>query len=156
WAEVRRRGADIGFAQDPDADRLAIGDETGRYIGEELSIALCADLVLSRTPGPVVVNGSSSRTTADIAAKYGCSFYRSYVGEAHVAAKMRSVGAVIGGEGNGGLIEPPVCYVPHSFAAMAYVLEGQAARGQPPSASVHNPPPHSIATNHTTSPPHRL
>ncbi len=126
---VRKLGADVGFAQDPDADRLAIVDNTGRYIGEELTLALCADFVLARTPGPVVVNGSTSRVSADIAAKYGCPFHRSHVGEAHVVAKMRAVGAILGGEGNGGLIEPRVGYVRDSFASMAYVLAGLAARG---------------------------
>lgn len=143
-AEVKRRGADIGFAQDPDADRLAIVDETGRYIGEELTLALCADHILQRKPGPVVVNGSTSRTTADIAARYGCEFHRSYVGEAHVAAKMRSVGAIIGGEGNGGLIEPRVGYVRDSFAAMAYVLDGLALGHRPLSAWVDSLPRYSI------------
>jgi phosphomannomutase len=142
--EVRSRRADIGFAQDPDADRLAIVDDQGRYIGEELTLALCADYILARTPGPVVVNGSTSRTTADIAAKYGCEFHRSYVGEAHVAAKMRSVKAIIGGEGNGGLIEPRVGYVRDSFAAMAYVLAGIAAAGRPLSAWVDSLPKYSI------------
>ncbi len=66
---VRRQGADVGFAQDPDADRLAVVDNHGRYIGEELTLALCADYVLERTPGPVVVNGSTSRVTADVAAR---------------------------------------------------------------------------------------
>ena len=66
---ARRKGADVCFAQDPDADRLAIVDNTGRYIGEELTLALCADFVLARRPGPVVVNGSTSRVTADIAAR---------------------------------------------------------------------------------------
>lgn len=122
--EVHRVGADIGFAQDPDADRLAIVDENGRYIGEELTLALCADFVLSRTPGPIVVNGSTSRTTADIAEKYGCPFYRSSVGEAHVVAKMNEVNAIIGGEGNGGLIDPKIGFVRDSFAGMAYVLAG--------------------------------
>lgn len=142
--EVRRRGADIGFAQDPDADRLAIVDETGRYVGEELTLALCADLVLSRSPGPVVVNGSSSRTTADIAAKYNCPFHRSYVGEAHVAAKMRAVRAIIGGEGNGGVIEPRVGYVRDSFAGMAYVLDGLAAGRGPLSKWVDSLPRYAI------------
>jgi phosphomannomutase len=126
-AKVREVRADVGFAQDPDADRLAIVDETGRYIGEELTLALCADLILARTPGPVVVNGSTSRTTADIAAKHGCPFFRSHVGEANVVATMREVNAIIGGEGNGGLIEPKVGYVRDSFAAMAYVLAGLAS-----------------------------
>jgi phosphomannomutase len=128
-AEVRRLGADVGFAQDPDADRLAIVDETGRYIGEELTLALCVDQILPRTPGPVVVNGSTSRVTADLAAKYGCPFHRSHVGEANVVAKMKVVSAVIGGEGNGGLIDPRIGFVRDSFASMAYVLAGLSSRG---------------------------
>ena len=123
---VRRVGADAGFAQDPDADRLAIVDHTGRYIGEELTLALCADWVLSRTPGPFVVNGSTSRVNADIAAKYGCEFHRSWVGEANVTAMMRDKHAILGGEGNGGVIEPQVGYVRDSFVSMAYVLDGLA------------------------------
>ncbi len=148
--EVKRQKADVGFAQDPDADRLAIVDETGRYIGEELTLALCADYVLARRPGPIVVNGSTSRTTADIAAKYACPFHRSYVGEAHVAAKMRAVGAIIGGEGNGGLIEPRVGYVRDSFAAMAYVLAGLAESGRPLSAWVDSLPRYAIVKDKVT------
>jgi phosphomannomutase len=125
---VRRLGADVGFAQDPDADRLAIVDNTGRYIGEELTLALGADHVLARRKGPIVVNGSTSRVTADVAAKHGCEFHRSYVGEAHVTAMMKEVGAVLGGEGNGGVIEPAVGYVRDSFVSMAYVLDGLAQR----------------------------
>lgn len=126
---VRERGADVGFAQDPDADRLAIVDNNGRYIGEELTLALCADDRLAREPGPLVVNGSTSRVNADIAAKYGCDFHRTYVGEAHVVATMRTVGAVLGGEGNGGVIEPRVGYVRDSFVSMAYILDGLTSRG---------------------------
>jgi phosphomannomutase len=121
---VKQLGADVGFAQDPDADRLAIVDETGRYIGEELTLALCADFVLATRKGPFVVNGSTSRVTADIAAKHGCPFFRSHVGEANVVTKMNDVGAVFGGEGNGGVIDPQVGFVRDSFASMAYVLNG--------------------------------
>ncbi len=123
---VKQLGADVGFAQDPDADRLAIVDETGRYIGEELTLALCADFVLATRKGPFVVNGSTSRVTADIAAKHGCPFFRSHVGEANVVTKMNEVGAVFGGEGNGGVIDPQVGFVRDSFASMAYVLNGLA------------------------------
>ena len=113
---------------DPDADRLAIIDNTGRYIGEELTLGLAADHVLSRKKGPVVVNGSTSRVTADLAEKYGCPFHRSHVGEANVVAKMLEVGAILGGEGNGGVIEPQVGFVRDSFVSMAYVLDGLALR----------------------------
>ncbi|HTI49854.1 MAG TPA: phosphoglucosamine mutase [Planctomycetaceae bacterium] len=149
-SEVRERLADIGFAQDPDADRLAIVDESGRYIGEELTLALCADFILKRTPGPVVVNGSTSRVTADIAAKYGCPFHRSHVGEANVVARMKAVNAIVGGEGNGGLIEPKVGYVRDSFAAMAYVLAGIVERGQPLSAWVDSLPKYTIVKDKIT------
>ena len=142
--EVRRLGADLGFAEDPDADRLAIVDEQGRYIGEELTLALGVDHVLKQRRGPVVVNGSTSRTTADLATRYGCAFHRSYVGEAHVVAKMRAIGAVIGGEGNGGLIEPRVGWVRDSFAAMAYVLAELAQRSQPLSQWVAELPDYAI------------
>ena len=124
---VKQLGADVGFAEDPDADRLAIVDETGRYIGEELTLALCADFVLATRKGPFVVNGSTSRVTADIAAKHGCPFFRSHVGEANVVTKMNEVGAAFGGEGNGGVIDPQVGFVRDSFAAMAYVLNGLVA-----------------------------
>lgn len=127
-AAVTEHRADVGFAQDPDADRLAIVDNTGRYIGEELTLALAVDHILSRQKGSVVVNGSTSRVTADLAAKHGCQFYRSHVGEANVVAKMREVNALIGGEGNGGVIEPKVGFVRDSFVSMAYVLDGLVAR----------------------------
>ena len=127
---VKQLGADVGFAQDPDADRLAIVAETGRYIGEELTLALCADFVLATRKGPFVVNGSTSRVTADVAAKHGCPFFRSHVGEANVVTKMNEVGAVFGGEGNGGVIDPQVGFVRDSFASMAYVLNGLACIGE--------------------------
>ena len=125
---VKTHHADVGFAQDPDADRLAIVDHTGRYIGEEMTLGLAADHVLSRQKGPVVVNGSTSRVTADLAAKYDCPFHRSHVGEANVVAKMRQVQAILGGEGNGGVIDPQVGYVRDSFVSMAYVLDGLVTR----------------------------
>ena len=128
-AAVVSNSADAGFAQDPDADRLAIVDNTGHYIGEELTLALAADHVLETRKGPFVVNGSTSRITADIAEKHGCQFHRSFVGEAHVCAKMRAVQAVLGGEGNGGVIEPDIGYVRDSLVSMAYVLDGLVKRG---------------------------
>lgn len=143
-AEVTRVGADIGFAQDPDADRLAIIDEGGRYIGEEYTLALCVDHVLRQMPGPVVTNCSSSRMTEDIARKYGVPFFRSAVGEANVVDLMRRERAVIGGEGNGGVIDPRVGPVRDSFVGMALVLDSMASRGLPVSALAGELPRYAI------------
>ena len=144
--------ADVGFAQDPDADRLAVVDDTGRYIGEELTIALCADHVLATRPGPAVVNGSTSRVIADIAARHGCPFHRSYVGEAHVVAKMKEVSAVLGGEGNGGVIEPRVGFVRDSFVGMAYILDRLSARQETLADWVDTLPRYTIVKNKITCP----
>ncbi|MDA0833832.1 MAG: phosphoglucosamine mutase [Planctomycetota bacterium] len=149
---VRHHGADVGFAQDPDADRLAIVDEKGNFIGEELTLALSADFVLAHRPGPVVVNGSTSRVTADIAARYGCEFHRSMVGEAHVCTKMKEVKGILGGEGNGGVIEPRVGYVRDSFVAMAYTLAGLAEKEIPLSAWVDSLPKYAIVKDKLTCP----
>ena len=129
--KVTRAGADIGFCQDPDADRLAIIDERGRYLGEEYTLALCVDHVLRSTPGPVVTNCSTSRMTEDLARRYGEPFFHSAVGEANVVDEMLLRAAVIGGEGNGGVIDPRVGLVRDSFVGMALVLDAMARRGQP-------------------------
>jgi phosphomannomutase len=127
-ARVTSSGADIGFCQDPDADRLAIIDERGRYLGEEYTLALCVDHELRRRPGPIVTNCSTSRMSEDLATKHGVPFYRSAVGEANVVDVMIARGAVLGGEGNGGVIDPRVGWVRDSFAGMALVLDAMAAR----------------------------
>lgn len=123
-------GANVGFAQDPDADRLAIIDETGRYIGEELTLALAASHRLSQAIGPVVFNLSTSRTTEDLAGRFGASVVRTPVGEIHVVEAIRGVSALIGGEGNGGVIDPRVGYVRDSFVAMALILDLMAQTGE--------------------------
>ncbi|MCC7475573.1 MAG: phosphoglucosamine mutase [Pirellulales bacterium] len=125
---VTARGAQVGFCQDPDADRLAIIDERGRYVGEEYTLALCVDHVLRHTPGPVVANCSTSRMTEDLALKYNVPFHRSAVGEANVVDEMLRCGAVLGGEGNGGVIDPRVVLVRDSFVGMALVLAAMAER----------------------------
>ncbi len=153
---VRQHGADVGFAQDPDADRLAIVDNTGRYIGVELTLALGADFVLATRKGPIVVNGSTSRVTADLAEKHGCPFHRSHVGEANVVAKMKEVGAVLGGEGNGGVIEPQVGFVRDSFVSMAYVLAGLAAGNRTVAAWADSLPSYTIIKDKLTCPGERV
>ena len=150
--QVVDSGADIGFAQDPDADRLAVIDENGRYIGEELTLALVLDNVLSKTPGPVVVNGSTSRVNQDITEKYGCEFHRSAVGEANVVTRMKAVNAIIGGEGNGGVIDPRIGYVRDSFDGMALILEGLAERGGKLSDWVDSLPVYHILKDKVTCP----
>ena len=119
----------VGFCQDPDADRLAIIDGTGRYIGEELTLALAVDHQLRQAPGPVVSNCSSSRVTRDLAEKHGVAFHQSAVGEANVVDCMLKHEAVLGGEGAGGVIHPKVVLVRDSFVAMAMTLDSMAARG---------------------------
>ncbi len=134
-ARVTEQSAAIGFCQDPDADRLAIIDEGGRYLGEEYTLALCVDHVLrSGRRGPIVTNCSTSRMSEDLAAKYGVPFFRSKVGEANVVDVMLREHAVLGGEGNGGAINPRVGLVRDSFVGMALVLDAMAARDLPVSA----------------------
>ncbi len=126
---VRDASAAVGFCQDPDADRLALIDETGRYVGEEYTLAICADHALRKKPGTIVTNCSTSRMTEDLAVRYGVPFFRSAVGEANVVYAMNAHGAALGGEGNGGVIDPRVVLVRDSFVGMAQVLDAMASRG---------------------------
>jgi len=165
---VKQHGADIGFAQDPDADRLAVVDEQGRYIGEEYTLALCAEQVLARGVGQgkgsdaqsviggdpalhtslpqphCAANLSTSRMIDDVAARHGGVVHRSAVGEANVATVMRQHGAVVGGEGNGGIIWPVVSHVRDSIVGAALLLEMLAKRGQALSQIVAAMPAYSI------------
>ena len=127
-SRIPAAGAAVGFCQDPDADRLALIDDRGAYIGEEYTLALCLDHVLRSRPGPIVTNCATSRMAADLAAKYGVPYFRSAVGEANVVAEMQARGAVFGGEGNGGPIDPRVGFVRDSFVGMALVLDALAER----------------------------
>ncbi|MGN6369533.1 MAG: phosphoglucosamine mutase [Phycisphaerae bacterium] len=135
-AKVVEKRAAVGFAQDPDADRLAVVDENGVYIGEEYTLALCAYARMLVKPVPVVANLSTSRMVDDIAAKFGQKVYRTAVGEANVAGKMQEVngpgagGNVIGGEGNGGIIDLRVGPVRDSFLGMAMVLDLMTRTGK--------------------------
>jgi phosphomannomutase len=126
------RGADVGFVQDADADRLAIINERGEPIGEELTLAVAAQYILGCKKGPIVCNLSSSRALDDIAREAGVECLRSKIGEINVVEKLLAAEprAVIGGEGNGGVIFPDVHPCRDSFAAMALILEAMAATGQ--------------------------
>jgi phosphomannomutase len=123
--------ADIGFAQDADADRLAIVSEKGHPIGEDYTLAIAVDHILSRTPGTVVVNLSTTTAVDDIAAAHGCRIVKSKIGEINVTEMMKAENAVIGGEGNGGVIYPSVNFARDSFTAMAITLHYLAERGKP-------------------------
>jgi phosphomannomutase len=146
--QVAASGADIGFVLDPDSDRLAMIDENGRYIGEELTLALAVLSRLRRAStderGPVVINMSTSRLVEDIAKRFGVPCHRSAVGEANVCEMMRAVGALIGGEGNGGVIDPRVGFVRDPFIGMGLVLNLLADTGQKLSEIVAELPAYAI------------
>lgn len=155
-SQVARQGCAIGFVLDPDADRLALVDETGRYIGEELTLALAVEYRLRQERGPVVANMSTSRVVEDICRKYGCPFHRAAVGEANVGEKMREVGAVLGGEGNGGVIDPRVGYVRDPFIGMGLVLNLLADTGKKLSELVAELPAYTIVKDKYAVPADRL
>ncbi|OHB54990.1 MAG: phosphoglucosamine mutase, partial [Planctomycetes bacterium RBG_13_44_8b] len=127
---VQKVGANIGFAQDPDGDRLAIVDENGRYIGEEYTLALVAKHIFSSKKGTAATNLSTSRMLDDIAEEAGCKVIRTPVGEANVAAAMIKNNCIIGGEGNGGVIDLRVGPVRDSLVAMSLILELCAKTGK--------------------------
>ncbi len=138
---VRAEGADVGFAVDPDADRLALVDETGRALSEEYTLALAVDGVLERSPGPVVVNLSTASLVEHVAARHGVTVERTPVGEAHVVARMLESGAPIGGEGNGGVVYPALHPGRDALVGMALILQILAARGETLGARVATFPP---------------
>lgn len=126
---IREVQADVGFAQDPDADRLVVVDETGRVLSEELTLALAVQAALSREKGPVVINMSTSRVIEDIAEKFDVPVYRTKVGEANVVEGIQEYGAVIGGEGNGGVIYPRINIARDSLVGIVLILERMAQTG---------------------------
>ena len=120
---VRESGADVGFAVDPDVDRLALVDERGEPLGEERTLALAAEVAMRRKPGTIVTNLSTSQLVEDVAARYSGSVVRSPVGEINVARRMQEEGAVIGGEGNGGVILPDLHYTRDAPMGTALILQ---------------------------------
>ncbi len=126
---VRKENAHLGVVTDPDADRLALVDDLGRLFGEEYTQATAFDFILSKNPGPSATNLSSSRICDVVAEQYGQVCHRSAVGEINVVKKMQEVGAVIGGEGNGGVILPELHYGRDALAGIALTLQLLAERG---------------------------
>jgi phosphomannomutase len=120
---VRDARADVGIAVDPDVDRLALVDETGRAIGEDYTLALAAMLVLRHLEGPVVTNLSTSLVVADVVSRSGSTLTLAPVGEVNVAVRMRDIRAVIGGEGNGGVILPSVHLGRDAPVGIALILQ---------------------------------
>lgn len=125
---VIKNRADIGFAQDPDADRLAIVDEKGKPLGEEYTVTMVTDHLLLKEKGRVVVNLSTTKAVEDVATKHGVQFARAIVGEINVVEEMKKKGARIGGEGNGGVISPEIHLGRDSLAGIVYILEMMAKR----------------------------
>lgn len=134
---VDQTHAAVGFAQDPDADRLAIVDEHGTVIDNDDVLALVVDTVFGKLPGDAVVNLTTSSAIDEIAARYGRRVFRTAVGEANVVETMQTVKAVVGGEGsNGGIILPAVHLCRDSYAGMGLVLDRMAETGLPVSQLV--------------------
>lgn len=139
--------ADVGFVVDPDVDRLAIVMENGEMFVEEYTLVAVADYVLSQTPGNTVSNLSSSRALRDVTEKHGCQYNAAAVGEVNVVTKMKETGAVIGGEGNGGVIYPELHYGRDALVGVALFLTLLAKEGKKVSELKAGYPRYAIAKN---------
>jgi phosphomannomutase len=129
-AAVKAHQADVGFAQDMDADRLAIVSGEGVAIGEEYTLLLATVKVLGKNPGPVVANLSTTSALQEVVSRFGCPLFLSKIGEVNVTEEMQKQSAVIGGEGNGGVIYPRLNFARDSLVGMALVLHLLAETGQ--------------------------
>lgn len=139
--------ADVGFVVDPDVDRLAIVMENGEMFVEEYTLVSIADYVLSKTPGTTVSNLSSSRALRDVTERHGCTYTASAVGEVNVVTQMKRTGAVIGGEGNGGVIYPASHYGRDALVGVALFLSLLAHKGKKVSELKKEYPQYEIAKN---------
>ncbi len=149
---VQETGADVGFAVDPDVDRLAIVSNRGRAIGEDYTLALATRLVLRYRQGPVVTNLSTSRVVEDAAVAGGATLVRAPVGEVNVAVKMRDTAAVVGGEGNGGVILPEVHLGRDAPVGAALVLQLMLEEARPLASIVDDLPHYSIVKDKLARP----
>ncbi len=124
------QGADLGFAVDPDVDRLALVDGSGRALSEEMTLVLAMDFLLGKTPGPVAVNLSTTGLIETVAAKHGCKVFRTPVGEANVVATILEQDCIMGGEGNGGVIYPTLHAGRDALVGIAMILQFVAESGK--------------------------
>ena len=145
-ADLMSQGrADVGFVVDPDVDRLAIVMEDGRMFVEEYTLVAVADYVLSHTPGATVSNLSSSRALRDVTRAHACDYSAAAVGEVNVVTEMKRTGAIIGGEGNGGVIYPELHYGRDALVGVALFLTLMAKSGKKVSELKAGYPPYAIA-----------
>jgi len=141
---VAESGAAVGLAVDPDVDRLSLVDETGRPMGEDLTLVLAAATVLERSPGPVVTNLSTSQVVEEVAAAFDVPLHRAPVGEVNVVRRMQREGAVVGGEGNGGVILPALHLTRDAPLAAALILQHLADKEVTPSEAAARWPSYDI------------
>lgn len=144
---MRQGGIDVGFVVDPDVDRLAIVMENGEMFVEEYTLVAVADYILSHSPGNTVSNLSSSRALRDVTNAHGCQYNAAAVGEVNVVAKMKETNAVIGGEGNGGVIYPEAHYGRDALVGVALFLSLLAKSGKTVSQLKASYPQYAIAKN---------
>ncbi|MCX6550125.1 MAG: phosphoglucosamine mutase [Acidobacteria bacterium] len=153
---VRAHHCDVGFAQDMDADRQAVVSEHGEAIGEDYTLVLATWHVLGREQGPVVANLSTTAALDEIAKRFGCPLVRTKIGEANVTERMRSEHAVIGGEGNGGVIYPRINFARDSHVGMALILHLLVSSGKTVSELVADLPPLCMVKEKLTCPSNRI
>ena len=153
---VKEHQADIGFAQDMDADRLAIVSDQGVAIGEDYTLVLAILHVLSREKGPVVANLSTTSAVEDVARKFECPVFLTKIGEVNVTDAMRQHGAVIGGEGNGGVIYPRINFARDSLVGIALVLHLLAESGKSVTELLETIPRYSIVKEKMSCPSQRI
>ncbi len=153
---VIEHGADIGFAQDMDADRLAIVSEQGKAIGEDYTLLLATLYVLGKQLGPIVANLSSASALQDIANRFNCPLFLTRIGEVNVTEEMQKENAVIGGEGNGGVIYPRINFARDSLVGMAVILHLLAETGQTITELVNGLPHFSMIKEKLACPSHKI
>ena len=155
-AAVTQHSADIGFAQDMDADRLAVVSEQGKPIGEDYTLLLAALYVLGKEPGPVVANLSSTSALQEVADRFNYPLFLTKIGEVNVTEVMQRESAVIGGEGNGGVIYPRINFARDSLVGMAVVLHLMAETGQSITELVNSLPPFSMIKEKLVCPSQKI